>query len=56
LGILGTDHRYLGWMTDKVTPAVILIVSVAAVGYFLLQAPLCSGSATRDGILRRNNS
>ncbi len=36
--------------------AVILILSVAALGYFLFQAPLWCGAITREGTLCRNNS
>jgi len=35
---------------------VILVLSVAAVAYFLFQAPLWCGAVTRDGTLCRNNS
>jgi hypothetical protein len=45
-----------GWVTHSIIPVVILVMSVAAVGYFLFQAPLWCGSATRDGTLCRNNS
>jgi hypothetical protein len=36
--------------------ALILLLSVAAFGYFLFQAPLWCGAITRDGKLCRNNS
>jgi hypothetical protein len=36
--------------------ALILILSVAALGYFLFQAPLWCGAATREGEACRNNS
>jgi hypothetical protein len=36
--------------------AIVLVLSVAAVAYFLFQAPLWCGAVTRDGGLCRNNS
>jgi hypothetical protein len=36
--------------------AVVLVLSVAAVAYFLFQAPLWCGAVTRDNKLCRNNS
>jgi hypothetical protein len=34
----------------------VLVLSVAALGYFLFQAPLWCGAVTREGTLCRNNS
>ncbi len=45
-----------GLVTDKIGLAVILILSVTVLGYFLLQAPVWCGAVTRDGTLCRNNS
>jgi len=47
-----------GWVLGtKVVPLIaILLLSVAAVGYFLFQAPLWCGAVTREGALCRNNS
>ena len=36
-GLLALIIAIWGWMTDKITPAAILVMSVAAVGYFLLR-------------------
>jgi hypothetical protein len=46
----------LGWITHTVTYAVILILSVAALVYFLVQAPLTCGAEVRTGDHCRNNS
>jgi hypothetical protein len=50
---------WVGLVLGKVTTAVfglVLILSVAAVVYFLFQAPLWCGAVTREGTLCRNNS
>jgi hypothetical protein len=36
--------------------ALILVLSVASLGYFLFQAPLWCGATTREGLSCRNNS
>lgn len=57
-GFLALVIAVAGWVLgSKVVPLVlILILSVAAVGYFLFQAPLWCGAVTREGTLCRNNS
>lgn len=50
---------WAGWIAGKVAASVavvILVLSVAAVGYFLFQAPLWCGAVTRNGQFCRNNS
>jgi|ERR1022692_1853105 hypothetical protein len=50
---------WIGLIAGKVAASaasVILVLSVAAVAYFLFQAPLWCGAVTRDGRLCRNNS
>jgi hypothetical protein len=46
----------LGWATHTVAYAVILILSVVALIYFLVQAPLTCGADIRKGDHCRNNS
>ena len=46
----------LGWVTHAVGYAVILILSLAALAYFLVQAPLTCGAEVRTGDHCRNNS
>lgn len=45
-----------GWVTHALGYAVILIVSVLALIYFLAQAPLTCGAEIRGGEHCRNNS
>jgi hypothetical protein len=45
-----------GFLLHSLGFAVILILSLAAVGYFLLQAPVWCRAVTRDGLLCRENS
>lgn len=45
----------LGKVTTSIV-ALVLILSVGAVVYFLFQAPLWCGAVTREGTLCRNNS
>jgi hypothetical protein len=50
---------WLGIVAGKLAASVvigILVISVAAVVYFLFQAPLWCGAVTRAGLLCRNNS
>jgi hypothetical protein len=50
---------WAGLIAGKVAASiasVILVLSIAAVAYFLFQAPLWCGAVTRDGRLCRNNS
>jgi hypothetical protein len=49
LAIAGWVGHWFGW-------AIILILSLAALGYFLIAAPLYCGATTRDGLSCRNNS
>jgi hypothetical protein len=46
----------IGWLTHTMTFLVILIISVAALGYFPLQTPVRCGAITRGDELYRNNS
>lgn len=60
-GFLALVIALAGWVGlvmggHAVPVAVILILSVASVGYFLFQAPLWCGAVTREGKLCRNNS
>src|SRR5262249_26174066 len=61
-GFLALVIALAGWVglaAGKVAASfvvLILILSVAAFGYFLFQAPLWCGAVTRDGKLCRNNS
>jgi hypothetical protein len=45
----------LGKVTTSIV-GLVLVLSVAALGYFLFQAPLWCGAVTREGTLCRNNS
>lgn len=55
-GYLALVLVILGWVTHAVGYAVILIVSLLALVYFLVQAPLTCGAETREGEQCRNNS
>jgi len=46
----------LGWVTHAVGYAFVLILSVVALVYFLVQAPLTCGAEVRKGDHCRNNS
>lgn len=46
----------LGWVTHLLGAAILLILSVVALVYFLVQAPLTCCSETRTGERCRNNS
>jgi hypothetical protein len=46
----------LGWATQTAGYAVILILSIVALVYFLVQAPLTCGADIRKGDHCRNNS
>ncbi len=55
-GYLALGLVILGWVTHKAGYAVILILSIAALVYFLVQAPLTCGADIRKGDHCRNNS
>ncbi len=55
-GYLSLALAIAGWVVHLFTLTVVLILSVAAVGYFTLQAPVWCGAVTRTGQLCRNNS
>jgi hypothetical protein len=55
-GYLAFALAIFGWVTHLFTFVVILVLSVAAVGYSLLGAPVWCGAITRNRELCRNNS
>jgi len=55
-GYLALGLVILGWVTHTAGYAVILILSIAALVYFLVQAPLTCGADIRKGDHCRNNS
>lgn len=55
-GYLALGLVILGWVTHTAGYAVILIMSLAALVYFLVQAPLTCGADIRKGDHCRNNS
>jgi hypothetical protein len=55
-GYLALAAVIIGWITHTMTFLVILVISVAALGYFLLQTPVWCGAITRGEQLCRNNS
>jgi len=55
-GYLALALVILGWVTHTFGYAVVLILSIAALVYFLVQAPLTCGAAVRNGDNCRNNS
>lgn len=55
-GYLAVALAIFGWVTHTVGYAVILIASLLALAYFLVQAPLTCGAEIRDGGGCRNNS
>jgi hypothetical protein len=59
LALLAALACWVGLILGKVSTAIValvLVLSVGAVIYFLFQAPLWCGAVTRDGTLCRNNS
>src|SRR5258708_40012258 len=55
-GYLALAPAILGLVTHDFGYAVILICSIGAFGYFLVQAPVWCGAIVRGGQLCRNNS
>jgi hypothetical protein len=55
-GYIALALAIAGWVTHVVGYAVIAIVSLLALVYFLFQAPLTCGAETRGGLHCRNNS
>lgn len=55
-GYLALAAVIAGWLTHTMTFLVILVISGAALGYFLLQTPVWCGAITRGEELCRNNS
>jgi hypothetical protein len=55
-GYLALGLVILGWATQTAGYAVILILSIVALVYFLVQAPLTCGADIRKGDHCRNNS
>jgi hypothetical protein len=59
LALVAAVACWVGLVLGKVTTSIVglvLILSAAAVVYFLFQAPLWCGAITREGALCRNNS
>lgn len=59
LALLAAVACWVGLILGKVSTAIValvLVLSVGAVVYFLFRAPLWCGAVTRDGTLCRNNS
>jgi hypothetical protein len=55
-GYVALTLAILGWVTHTVAYAAIVIVSLLALVYFLVQAPLTCGAEIRGGKQCRNNS
>ncbi|MGI8445757.1 MAG: hypothetical protein ACR2MP_00925, partial [Streptosporangiaceae bacterium] len=55
-GYVALAVAILGIFFHGLSFAIILILALAAVGYFLLQAPVWCCAITRDGLLCRDNS
>jgi hypothetical protein len=55
-GYLAIVIAVVGFFLHGLGLAVILILSLAALGYFLFQAPMWCGAETRTGDWCRNNS
>ena len=55
-GYLALALVILGWVTHTVGYAIIVILSLLALVYFLVQAPLTCGAEPRKGEHCRNNS
>jgi hypothetical protein len=55
-GYIALGLVILGWATHTVGYAVILILSLVTLIYFLVQAPLTCGAEIRSGDHCRNNS
>jgi hypothetical protein len=59
LALLAAVACWVALVLGKVTTAIVglvLVLSIASLGYFLFQAPLWCGAATREGEACRNNS
>jgi hypothetical protein len=55
-GYLAVVIAVAGFVLHKVGLAVVIVLALAAVGYFLLQAPVWCGAETRTGEHCRRNS
>ena len=55
-GYIALAIAIIGWVTHGVGYAVIAILSVVALAYFLFQAPATCGAEIRGGLKCRNNS
>ena len=55
-GYIALALAIAGWVTHVFGYAVIAVVSLLALVYFLFQAPLTCGAETREGLPCRNNS
>jgi hypothetical protein len=55
-GYLAIAIAILGFFVGHLGLALVLILALAALGYFLLQAPVWCCAVTRDGLLCRENS
>jgi len=55
-GYLALILALAGWFAHLFTAVVILVLSVAALLYVLVQAPVWCGAIIRDGKMCRNNS
>lgn len=55
-GYLAIVVAVAGFFLHKIGLAVVIVLAVAAVGYFLLQAPVWCGAETRTGERCRKNS
>jgi hypothetical protein len=55
-GYLAVVIAVVGYLFHKIGFAVILALSLAALGYFLFQAPMWCGAETRSGQWCRENS
>lgn len=55
-GYIALTLSLIGWITHAVGYAVIMIISLMALVYFLFQAPLTCGAEIRNGLHCRNNS
>ena len=56
MGIHRSCRRRPGFFLHSLGFAVVLILALAALGYFLVQAPVWCCAITRDGLLCRKNS
>lgn len=55
-GYIALALALVGWIMHLFTAAVILALSLGALFYVLLQAPVTCGARNRDGTFCRNNS